>query len=342
MAKRILNLHPTILSTRPRHPHWAARRCGSGAGSQQCVTVGLLAVALPALWPSDAAAHTCDAPFATDLVTGKGIDVGQVTVCNDAEFLTVTYETTFPWCVLRTNLHVARDLAGIPKYVVAPNWQRFDFIEDVDCGGEVTFDIPLDEVAGGIVPGDSVVIAARAVVEGEGPDGTHPRCLLGDKCVAWGKGTRFRPRLPATYFSYKVQEAAVPCPEACIAGLEAFAAAVAGDPFNLLCVFDTARQAGSVSTSYLAGRANVSGDTCAARNRGHPPCGIRSNQRRAGGLRALGGRYPARGGRDQLRYLAALILIPPLEQPATYGSSDTAAEPILENSCARLELGVAY
>jgi hypothetical protein len=58
---------------------------------------GLLALALaPAFWPGDAAAHTCDDPFTTDLVTGTGIDVGQVKVCNDAEFLTVTYETTWP------------------------------------------------------------------------------------------------------------------------------------------------------------------------------------------------------------------------------------------------------
>ena len=52
-----------------------------------------------------------------------------------------------------------------------------------------------------------MVVAARAVVEGEGPDGTHLRCLLGDKCVAWGEGSRFRPRLPAMYFTYEVQEA---------------------------------------------------------------------------------------------------------------------------------------
>jgi hypothetical protein len=56
-----------------------------------------------------------------------------------------------------------------------------------------------------VVPGETVTIAARAVVEGEGPEGTHPHCLLGDKCVAWGKGTRFRPRLPAMYFTYAVQ-----------------------------------------------------------------------------------------------------------------------------------------
>jgi hypothetical protein len=170
----------------------------------------LLALALaPALWPGEAAAHTCDAPFATDLVTARGIDVGEVKVCNDAEFLTVTYETTWPWCVLKTNLHVASDLAGIPKIKLlgTPNFLRFDFIEDVDCEGEVKFDIPLDEIGAGVIPGeDTVTIAARAVVEGQGADGTHPRCLLGDKCVAWGEGPRFRPRLPAMYFTYEVQE----------------------------------------------------------------------------------------------------------------------------------------
>ena len=97
----------------------------------------------------------------------------------------------------------------IPKIRLlgTPNFLRFDFIEEVDCEGEVTFDIPLDEIGGGALPGDRVVVAARAVVEGEGDDGTHPRCLLGDKCVAWGEGPRFRPRLPAMYFTYEVQEA---------------------------------------------------------------------------------------------------------------------------------------
>ncbi len=45
---------------------------------------GALALALlPAFWPSDAAAHTCDAPFSTDLIAGQTIDAGDVKVCND-------------------------------------------------------------------------------------------------------------------------------------------------------------------------------------------------------------------------------------------------------------------
>ena len=180
--------------TRPRHP------CH--------ITGAALALALaPAFWPTDAAAHPCDAPFTTDLVTARGTDVGQVKVCNDDTTLTITYETTWPWCVLKTNLHVARDLAGIPKIrlLETPNWLRFDFIEEVDCEVPAPVEIPLADIDGGVSPGETVTIAARAVVEGEGPDGTHPRCLLGDKCVAWGEGTRFRPRLPAMYFTYAVQ-----------------------------------------------------------------------------------------------------------------------------------------
>ncbi len=167
---------------------------------------GLLTLALlAAFWPSGAAAQTCDAPFMTDLVTGTGIHVGHVKVCNDADKLTVTYETTYPWCVTKTNLDVAKDLAGIPKTVLAtPNWLRFDIVEVVDCEGEVPYDVPLADVGGGVEAGDTVTIAARAVVDGG--NANKKACLLGDTCVAWGAGTRFRPRLPATYFTYTVQE----------------------------------------------------------------------------------------------------------------------------------------
>ena len=43
----------------------------STALTSAIITAGALALALaPAFWPSDAAAHTCDAPFTTDLITG--------------------------------------------------------------------------------------------------------------------------------------------------------------------------------------------------------------------------------------------------------------------------------
>ena len=118
---------------------------GPGSRIGACCCAGLLALALlPALWPSSAAAHTCDDPFTTELITGTGIDVGQVTVCNDAELLTVTYETTFPWCVRKTDLHVAivadpnDPAAGIPQtFLGTPRWRKFDYGDRHECLGEV-------------------------------------------------------------------------------------------------------------------------------------------------------------------------------------------------------------
>ena len=203
MAKHILNLHRTILFTRPRHPHCAARRCGSGAGSH--ITAGALALALaPALWPSDAAAHTCDAPFSTDLIAGQTIDAGDVKVCNDDTTLTVTYEATFPWCLLKTDLHVATSKSGIPQNKNGhPTPGKFAYGEEYGgcLDGKASFEIPLDDIGDGVEPEDTVFIAAHAEVEHE--DGREEG--------AWGKGTRFVERGPwAMYFTYAVQEA-FPC-----------------------------------------------------------------------------------------------------------------------------------
>ena len=69
---------------------------------------GLLALALASsLWPGEAAAHGCDDPFSTDLIAGRKADAGDVEVCNDDATLTITYEATYPWCLLETYLHVA-------------------------------------------------------------------------------------------------------------------------------------------------------------------------------------------------------------------------------------------
>ena len=160
---------------------------------------------LSLLWSGGAAAHSCDDPFVTDLVTGTGIDVGEVAVCNDADTLTVTYQTTAPWCIRRAHLQVAADLSGIPTTRLGtPCWPRFAIKDRVHCMGTASYNIPLRKIRG-VGPGDEVVVAARAVVEGA----DKRACLLGDTCVAWGDGTRFQRHLPATYFSYTVQESGV-------------------------------------------------------------------------------------------------------------------------------------
>jgi Protein of unknown function (DUF1554) len=170
---------------------------------------GVLALALaPAFWPSDAAAHTCDAPFTTDLIAGRTIDAGDVEVCNDDTTLTITYEATFPWCLLATNLHVATSVSGIPRNRPGnPIPGQFAYGDEYGgcLDGPATFEIPLDEIDGGVSPGDTVAIAAHAEVEdGEREEG------------AWGEGTRFVARGNwAMYFTYAVQEGVCGGAESC-------------------------------------------------------------------------------------------------------------------------------
>jgi hypothetical protein len=62
-------------------------------GGQGCVLTPWCAGApalAPAIWTSEAAAHTRYAPFSTDLIAGQHTDIGDVKVCNDATTLAVT------------------------------------------------------------------------------------------------------------------------------------------------------------------------------------------------------------------------------------------------------------
>jgi hypothetical protein len=166
---------------------------------------GLLALALlGAFWPSGAAAHSCDDPFTTDLIAGRTTDAGDVKVCNDDATLTITYEATYPWCLLETHLHVATipDPPADPDANIPQNRPgnpipgHFAYGDEHDCAGTAVFEIPLDEIDGGVGPGDTVVIAAHAEVE----DGKREE-------TAWGKGARFVERGNwAMYFTYEVQE----------------------------------------------------------------------------------------------------------------------------------------
>lgn len=143
---------------------------------------GLLGLAvLPALWPGDAAAQTCDDPFSTDLIAAGRIDVGDVKVCNDDATLIVTYEATYPRCLIETDLHVARSESDIPQTGTAnPTPDEIDHGEAHGCAGTAAFEITLDEIDGGVSPGDTLAIAAHAMVE----DGARAES-------GWGKGARF-------------------------------------------------------------------------------------------------------------------------------------------------------
>ena len=76
----------------------------------------LLAVSISiVLWTVPAFAHTADEPFVTDLIAGRHMDVGDVLVWNDADYLYVKYVTIADWCLTQTRLHIATDIDGMPQ-----------------------------------------------------------------------------------------------------------------------------------------------------------------------------------------------------------------------------------
>jgi hypothetical protein len=128
-------------------------------------------------------------PFVTDLIAGGGnpksaIDVGDVIIWNDEEFLYITYVTTDDWYITETHLHVADELAGIPqtkKFNPIPG--HFDYKDYHDSVQTYTYAIPWTWD-----PGTTLYIAAHAALScGE---------------TAWGDGPGFEGKNWATYIVY--------------------------------------------------------------------------------------------------------------------------------------------
>jgi hypothetical protein len=102
-----------------------------------------------------------------DLIAGGGnekseIDVGDILVWNDADFLYVQYILDDGWCLTETHLHVASDLVDIPQTKKKnPIPGHFTYNDEWDpCKTEHTYPIPL------LWPSDvNLYIAAHAVVK---------------------------------------------------------------------------------------------------------------------------------------------------------------------------------
>jgi hypothetical protein len=125
-----------------------------------------------ALVPAVVSAHTEDVPFVTELIAGGGnqeseMDVGQVEVWNDGDYLYVKYVVDAEdWCLTETHLHVATSLEGIPQKNGNPPPGQFDYQMEHDCVTEYTYRIPLTWD-----PETDLSIAAHAVVCKEGAGG---------------------------------------------------------------------------------------------------------------------------------------------------------------------------
>jgi hypothetical protein len=125
------------------------------------------------LFPVAAFAHTPDDPFVTDLTAGGGniksaMDVGDVHVWNDGEYLYVEYVVTDEeWCLTETHLEVAIALEDIPQKNGNPPPGQFTYKGEHDCVLGVTYTIPLGDWA----LGTELLIAAHGVVQTGGAGG---------------------------------------------------------------------------------------------------------------------------------------------------------------------------
>jgi Ca-activated chloride channel family protein len=130
-------------------------------------------------------------PFVTDLIAGGGnsksaIDVGDVIIWNDEDFLYITYETTDDWYITETHLHVAASLEDIPQTKKGnPIPGHFDY-KDYHHPSVQTY---MYAIPWTWEPGTTLYIAAHAVVS------------FGE--TAWGDGVDFDGNNWATYIMYE-------------------------------------------------------------------------------------------------------------------------------------------
>jgi hypothetical protein len=149
-------------------------------------SVALMLVILAlALVPGAALAHTCNAPAQYPLYAGQTTLVGYVTVCNDGNNLTVTYDTSSTgWPISETHLAVGDALSDIPQRNGNPPPGQFPYSGNYNPAvTTVTYTIPKSAI-GPIGVGSTVYIAAHGVVwnvGSTGPTGSMQVCSNGDE-----------------------------------------------------------------------------------------------------------------------------------------------------------------
>ena len=85
-------------------------------------------------------------PYVVNLLTGQGIDIGDVSVWNDGDYLYVKYVATDGWYLAETHLQVSDSLTGIPQTIEgSPIPERFDYVMEHDLGSPATeYIYPID------------------------------------------------------------------------------------------------------------------------------------------------------------------------------------------------------
>ena len=165
-----------------------------------------------------AVALTAGTASAAELIAdggdGVGIDVGEVTITNDATNLIVTITIdTGAWELVKSHVHVAEEVADIPQTGngnAKPG--KFDYCDqdpeaDIVSSTEHVYTIPLADI--GVDLGDPIVVAVHANIEytdDNGTPGDPSDDILYEKS-AWGEGDEISDgRDWAMYIGYTIPD----------------------------------------------------------------------------------------------------------------------------------------
>jgi hypothetical protein len=150
----------------------------------------------------DHAASGGEAPLKGDLIAGRSIKVGTVTVTNDTENIYMKYSLTGGWEMTESHVAVALSLGGIPQTKTnnpIPGQFPFKMPHDPPVT-EYTYPIPLEEL--GCEADDTLYVAAHAEVQKV--DGTGMIIQRESAWAAGEEGQGFEGKNWATYFCYVV------------------------------------------------------------------------------------------------------------------------------------------
>lgn len=135
-------------------------------------------------------------PIVVELTAGRNIDVGQIDVWNDNEYLYVKYSAVGGWLITETHLSVMTQLASIPQTKNGgPIPGKFEYRKMFSPGvGSYTFTLPLEPEW----LTSALYIAAHAIVQKTSGETTRSE-------TAWGGDLEFPGKNWARYFKYLPQ-----------------------------------------------------------------------------------------------------------------------------------------
>jgi hypothetical protein len=123
-------------------------------------------------------------PFYTE----KNVKIGTIQVINDKNDLYLTYSLDEKWNLVKTYVHLAVDLNGIPLSMNGiPDSSRFDYMTKHHPGlTNYTYKIPLKSFSS--LVGKEITIVACAIVQKQNPNTTEiPKIVsVSNKTTAWG------------------------------------------------------------------------------------------------------------------------------------------------------------